>query len=191
MQRNASEKQALLKRSVPLKWVLVAAIALIVVMAAIVVTVLLVDRSRDDERRAAAAAATSTTGITSPYDLAELPADTDLDVVDDAAFVSIFVPNESGTLTSYGVSAAVTAARALIEAIKDADEVDAATAAAVTGATTEGTATASTITFVFATRDTLTFVVDLQQGLIARGNRAWKTDGDLRGLVEAATAGPL
>jgi hypothetical protein len=171
---------------VPLKWVLVTAIAIVAVMAAIVVAVLLVDRSRDEERRAAAFAATSTTGVTSPYDLTELPAETDLDVVEDAAFISISVPSESGAPTSYGISSDLPAAQALMEAIKDADEVDPDVAAPALGVE----ASESTVTFVFPTRETLTFVVDLEQGFIARAGTLWQPDGDLEALVAAAVAGP-
>jgi hypothetical protein len=184
--RNVSEKQAWLARTLPLKWVLVVVIALIIVMAAIVATVLLIDRSRDDDRRAAADAATSTTGITSPYDLAELPLDADLDVVEKAAFVSIFVPNDSGTLTSYGVSADLPAARSLIEAIKGADKVDPDGALSELG----GKAAESSLTFVLPTRETVSFALYLEQGVVARGADVWQPDGDVKALIDAAIAGP-
>ena len=159
-------------------------------MAAIVATVLLVDRSHDNARRAAAIAATSTSGVTSPYDLTELPAGTDLDVVEKAAFVSIFVPNGSGTFTSYGVHSDLPAAQALTKAIQDADEVGADSGASVTGTTTADATATSTITFVLPTRETLTFTLDLEQGLVARGGQVWRPKGDLKALVEAATVNP-
>jgi hypothetical protein len=187
---NKSEGRAFFARSVPLKWVLISALALVVVMAAIVVAVFLVDRSHDNARRAAASAATSTTGVTSPYDLTELPADTDLDVIGSAAFVSIYVPNESGTLTSYGISSDLPAAQAITKAVLEAKEMDAETAASATGATTGGTTGASTMTFVLPTRETLTFGLNLEQGLIVRGSQTWRPNGDLKALVEAAVAGP-
>jgi hypothetical protein len=179
-------KGAFFTRSVSLKWVLLTVGIMVILMAAIVLAVLLVDRSQDNARRAAAVAATSSTGVTSPYDLTELPADTDLDVVEDAAFISIFIPNESGRLTSYGISSVLPAAQALAEAIKHADKVD---TESVTSTTEAGTVV-STITFVFATRDTLTFSLDMDRGLVARGGRTWRPDGNLRALVEAAVAGP-
>jgi hypothetical protein len=182
---KATEDRGFLTKTVSLKWVLIGVGALVIVMAAIIVTVLLVDRHRDNDRRAAAAAATSTTEVTSPYDLTEMPVDTNLDVVEDAAFVSIYVPNESGKLTSYGISSGLPAAEALTKAIKRADKVDGVVATA-----TAGGADVSTITFVFPTRDTLTFTLDIERGLIARGDQAWRPDGDLAALVKAATAGP-
>ncbi len=191
MSPKTSRRQAFFSRNVSFKWILVAALVLLVVMAAVVVTVLLVDRSEDNARRAAAAAAASTTGITSPYDLIELPADTDLDVVEDAAFVSIYVPNERGQPTGYGVNSELPAAQALIQAVKDADEAETpASEGGAEGTTPAGPAATSTITFVFATRDTLTFTLDLEAGLISRANKVWRPDGDLAALVEAAVARP-
>ena len=100
--------------------------------------------------------------------------------------MSIYVPNESGTLTSYGVSSDLPATQALSEAIRKADEVGADEAAATLGAK----AADSTITFVLPSRDTLTFALYLEQGMIARGSQVWRPDGDLKALVEAAIAGP-
>lgn len=192
MSENGSEGQGFFARKLPVKWFFLVVIVLVVVMAAAIVTLLLVDRSQDDARREAAAA-TSTSGVTSPYDLTELPPDTELDVTEDASFVSIFVPNDTGSMTSYAISSELTAAQALIEAIQGGDEVDVETTPTVAGATagaSESSAVTSTITFVFPSRDTLTFTLDLDGGLIARAGQAWRPDGDLRALVETAIAGP-
>jgi len=172
------------------KWIIIIAVLVIGLVIAITVVAVLLDRERDEARRAAAIAATSTTGVTSPYDFVELPDDIDLDVVKEASFVSILIPNEGGELTSYGVSTGLAAARVLSEAVRDAEEVDAETAATMTGAGGAGSPAPATITFVLPTREILTFVADLDRGLIARGDKAWRVDGDLRALVEAATAGP-
>jgi hypothetical protein len=187
MPAGTSEKQGLFSRSVSLKWVLVMAAALVVIMAAIVVAVVLVDRSQDRADREAAQAATATTsGVASPYDLVELPVEAGLDSIEDAAFVSIYLPNEDGTLTSYGISADLPATQALSEAIRKADDVGDDEAAAALGAK----AADSTITFVLPSRDTLTFALYLEQGMIARGSQVWRPDGDLKALVEAAVAKP-
>jgi len=175
------------------KWIIIIAVLVIDLVIAITVVAILLDRERDEARRAAAIAATSTTGVTSPYDFVELPADIDLDVVEEASFVSILIPNEGGELTSYGVSTGLAAAQVLSEAVRDAEEVDAETAATMVGSGGTGGAGSparATITFVLPTREILTFVADLDRGLIARGDKAWRIDGDLRALVEAATASP-
>ena len=104
MSQETVDKQDLLGRRVRLRWVLLGVILAAVVMAVIVVSLLMVDRRHDDERRAAAAAAAAANEVTSPYDFSELPADSDLDDVDHAAFVSVSLADESGQLTSYGIS---------------------------------------------------------------------------------------
>ena len=163
------------------------AVVSVIVVAAAALTVLLIQQSRDIAPRTAEAAATSTTGVTSPYDLTELPAETNLDLTEDASFVSILVPSDAGVPTSYGISSDLVAAQALSKAIRDAEEVGAEIAAATTEG---GSPTGSTIIFVLPSRDTITFVLDLEQGLVSRGGRVWRPSGDLRALVEAATAGP-
>ena len=192
MSNNGSEKQGFFARRISAKWFLLGMLLLVVVMAAVVVTVLLVDRSRDEARRAANASQETTTNVTSPYDFTELPAEADLDAVKDAAFVSIFVPNDAGTMTSYAITGERPAAQALIAAIRDAEETDGgATAASGTTPDTSGNGILTpTITFVFASRDTLTFALDLDKGLITRGGQTWRPDGDLKALVETAIAGP-
>lgn len=183
------------------KWIVIIAVLVIDLIVAITVVAIVLDRERDEARRAAAIAATSTTGVTSPYDFTELPDETDLDVIEEASFVSILVPDESGDLTSYGVSMELPAAQALSDAVRNAEEADTEIAATTTGpiptgtgATAPGHATESTadatVTFVLPNRETLTFVMDLDQGFIARAGRVWRIDGDLEALVEAATAGP-
>lgn len=170
----------------PGKWVAVAGVAVVLVMVAIVVVVLLVDRSRDEERRAAADAAASGTVVTSPYDLLELPGNVDLSRVKDAAFVSISVPDESGTLTSYGMSVDLPDVQVLVKAITKAEGLDPEVATTeLAGATPDGT-----LTFVLPTRETLTFALYLEPGLIARDTAVWRPDADLKALVQTAIAGP-
>jgi hypothetical protein len=181
------------------KWVIVTAVVVAALIIAIAVVAIVLDRERDEARRAAATAATSTTGISSPYDFVELPDDEDLDAVEAASLVSILVADEDGKLTSYGVSTGLPAARALSDAVRDAQEVDAETVSEMSGpgsTSAEGAggdadSTASaTITFVLPSREILTFLADLDTGLLARGDSAWQIDGDLRALVEAAISSP-
>jgi hypothetical protein len=153
-----------------------------------VATVVLVDQNSEDARRAAAIAATSTTGASSPYDLTELPAETDLDAIVDASFLSLLVPNDEGELTSYGINAKLPGAQALAKAIMDAEEVNMTITTTTTGSA--GTVSGSSIVFVFPSRATLTFSVDLGQGLVARGGKAWRPKGDLKALIKAATSAP-
>jgi hypothetical protein len=188
------------------KWMIIIAVLVLDLIIAIAVIAFVLDRERDEARRAAAVAATSTTDVSSPYDFTELPDEVDLDVIEDASFLSILVPNGIGELTSYGVSMDLPAAKALADAVRDADEVDAETAATIAGTAStggEGTGTGTTgtdptsagvagaaLTFVLPSRETLTFLMDLEHGLVAREGRAWQVDGDLRALVQAATASP-
>lgn len=180
------EEQGFFARSVPMRWLLATVLCLLVIMAIIIVVLVLDDRGNDEVRRAEAAAATSTTDATSPYDLTELPIGADRDAVEDAAFVSIFTPDETGKLTSYGISSELPIARQLIEAVKKADEVDPGDASAALGSK----AAESTITFVLPTRETVTFALYLDQGMIARGAEVWRPDSDFATLVETAISGP-
>jgi hypothetical protein len=197
--QSSSGRKGFLARKLPAKWFVIVVLTLVVVMAAVVVTVLLVDRDRDEARRTAAATGAAATSAASPYDLTELSINTDLDVVEDAAFVSIFVPNESGKMTSYAISSELPAAQALMEAIRNSEEIDSDAATTATSVATAGSsaggdsgdaALTPTIIFVFPSRDTLTFVLDLERGLITRGGQTWRPDGDLKALVETAIAGP-
>ena len=191
MSGASAERGAFFKRRVPLKGVFILVSAMVVIMVAIVVILVLVDRDRDEARRLAAAAVTSSTVVTSPYDFSEMADDTDLDALENAAFVSILIANSQGNPTSYGISSDLPAAQALSEAIRSGDELDSGEAAEFTaafaGAAAAGDRATSTITFVFADRGTLTFYLDLDAGVVARGEHVWQADGDLRALVEAAT----
>jgi hypothetical protein len=190
--KKSSEEQGFLARKISARWFLLGVLLLVVVMAAVAVTLLLVDRSRDEARRDANNGET-TTMVASPYDFTELPADTDLDTVDDAAFVSVFVPNDTGGMTSYKIASEGPAAAALVDAIRGSDKTDADATATTSGTTAgapENAALTPTITFVFPSRDTLTFTLDLEQGLIARGGQSWRPDGDLKALIETAIARP-
>lgn len=187
MPAESQEKQRFFARSVSMKWLLLTAAALIVVMAVVVAAILLAGRGDDEADRAPTDVTTADAfEVASPYDLIELSAEAGLDFIEDAAFVSIFLPNDTGTLTSYGISSDLPATKALTEAILESDEVGDDEAAEALGAK----AADSTITFVLPTRETLTFALYLDQGMIARGAQVWRPEGDLKALVEAAVAGP-
>lgn len=186
MSSENPKEQGFFSKSVPMRWLLVTVLCLLVIMAIVIVVLVLDNRADDKTRRAEAAATVSTTGAVSPYDLTELPIGADRGVVDDAAFVSIFTPDETGRLTSYGISSGLPIAKRLIEAVKKADEVDPDDAATALG----GRAAESTITFVLPNRETITFALYLDQGMIARGVEVWKPDGDFVTLVDTAVSGP-
>jgi hypothetical protein len=184
-----SDERRPANRYISTKWIIAGGVALVVVLAAIAVTVVLIDRSHDRARRAAEEAATSASAVASPYDLTERPSETNLAEIKNAAFVSILVPNKAGKLTSYGVDSDLQVAQTLAKAIESAEEVTPDVAATLDGSTdTPGVTT--TITFVFSSRETLTFTLDLDHGLIGRGAQVWRPDGDLKALVAAAITSP-
>jgi hypothetical protein len=164
-----------------------AAVAVIVVAAAIT-TVLLVRQSGESVGRTASAT-TSTAFAGSPYDLTELPAETDLRVIGEASFVSISIPGADGKLTSYGIGSDLPAMQALSKAIQAAKAVDAQSLGPVASGAGAPAKVAALI-FVLPSRQTLTFSLDLDKGIIKRGSRIWRPAGNLKALIEAATAQP-
>ncbi len=193
MSEPSANKGAFFKRRVPLKGVLALVAAMLVIMVAIVVVLVLVDHDRDEARRLAAAAATTSTVMTSPYDFSELPDNTNLEALENATMVSIWIADGHDAPTGYGLSSDLPAAQALSAAIRHADELGSDEAAPLTAAFADaaaaGEAATSTITFLFADRGTLTFFLDLDQGVVARGERVWRAVGDLRALLDVALAG--
>ncbi len=191
MQKRSRPEERLHQRRVkrPRAQTVAIASAVIVIVAVVVVTAVAVNHSRDEARRVAAISATSSAGVASPYDLTELPSDTKLSVVEDSSFVSILIPNTDGRPISYGISADLSTGQALIDSVCDADEVDSESAVTTSnepGGPADSKAMESTLTFVLPSRETLVFALDLDQGLIARAGHAWRPNGDLRALVEAA-----
>jgi hypothetical protein len=162
-------------------------IVVAVVVAAAVLAVIATFQSRERDRQAAESAATSSTDVTSPYDVAEVTGELDLDILDDAIFVSVLVPNSEGRLTSYMVDADGDAAKALIDAVRKAPEVKPEHSE---GSTTIAAASASTLTFMLPSRQMITFTLDLDAGTLARQGQAWRPRADLKALVEAATTAP-
>jgi hypothetical protein len=164
---------------------------LVIVIAVIVATGFLAiianQQARENARRQAASDATSTTNVTSPYDVTEITGDLDLGILEDATFVSILIPNAEGKPTGYMVDADSDAARKIIDAVRKAPEVkpeDDATA------TTVSAGSGSTLTFMLPSRQTVTFAVNLDTGVLTRDGTAWHPRGDLKALLTAATTPP-
>ncbi len=161
------------------KSILVVAVA--VIIAAVILFVIAHEHSRRDSQREAANAATPSTDVTSPYDLAEVTGKLNLDILENAAFVSILIPNAEGKLTSYMTDASSAAAEALIQAVRDASKIKSPPSPAESS---------STLTFVLPSRQIVTFTLDLPAGLLYRQGQAWRPEGDLEALVNAATIAP-
>lgn len=183
MSRGGSEQPGFLERRVPVKSFFAIIGGLVVVLAVVVVVVALAARNGAGPDEAMAAGQDSATAVTSPYDLVEVGDDIDLDRISDTAFVSICLADENGRLTSYGVSSDLPAAQELIEAIRGAKEAGEVSAG-------ESAAGESTLTFVLTSRETITFGLVVEQGLIVRGGQSWRPAGDLAALVTAAIKTP-
>ena len=162
------------------KSILVLVIA--VIIAAAILFVIAHEQSRRNSQRAAADDATSTTSVTSPYDMTEVSGKLDFNILENATFISILVPNAQGKPTSYMADASGSAATALIQAVHDSSGVKPAPAS--------NGSTASTLTFVLPSRQTVTFTLALDAGLLYRQGQAWQPKGDLKALVQAATTAP-
>jgi len=154
---------------------------LVIVCAAVVIVLAVaiafaVDRTHGDGSQAGRTTSgnTSVAG-SSPYDLTEAPASADLKIIKGAKFVSIDLLT-SGKLTSYSLDAALPGMKSIQTAILKAKRSD-----AVVGPT------GNSITFVTSDRQTVTFTLDLDQGLVSRGGVAWKPQDDIKALVLAAT----
>jgi hypothetical protein len=163
----------------------------VIVVAVIVATGFLAiianQQARENARRKAASDATSTTNVTSPYDVTEVTGELDLSIVEDATFVSILIPNAEGKPTSYMVDSDSDAAQKIIDAVRKAPEVKPDDG---TTATTAAAAFDSTLTFMLPSRQTVTFTMNLDTGVLTRDGTSWHPRGDLQVLVTAATAAP-
>jgi len=149
-------------------------IALAVGVVAIAATAYVLVRSADDLRATTTTTSTAV-AVVSRYDLTEAPDDVDLATLRDAKFASILLRAPEG-LTSYMIAADQEAFTALAQAVAAAKEA-------------QGPApgTSSTLTFVLPDRVTVTFVIDLTTGLIAREGTVWRPQGDLASLIRAIT----
>jgi hypothetical protein len=164
------------RRATKRQRLLVVAVAAAVVLAVVIAVIITQTHDGGGPTPGAAAGGTHTT-VSSPYDMTEASATADLKIIKDARFVSIDLKASSGKLTSYMLDASLPAMQALEAAVLKAKKVD--------GAVASG---GSTITFVTAGRQTVTFDLDVDQGLVGRGGHAWRASGDLKALVTAATS---
>jgi hypothetical protein len=163
-------------------------IVVAVVVAAAVLAVIATYQSRERDRQAAESAATSSTDVTSPYDVTEVTGELDLDILEDATFLSILAPNAEGEFISYMADADGDAAKALIDAVRKAPEVKLDNSEGST--TTAASAVTSTLTFMLPSRQIVTFTLDLDAGILTRQGQAWRPRADLEALVETATTAP-
>jgi hypothetical protein len=169
---------------------LILLVAGLLIIAAVVIVIVVAVR-HDSVTDTTQDSGGSATAITSPYDLHELPAGTAPGDVQNASLVSISLPGIGGASDYYGISADNPAAKALIQAVAGADQVDSSEAPTITvlDTTTSGApASAATLTFLFPDRSTLAFDLYVEQGLIGRGGHFWRVDGDLAALVQAAVS---
>ena len=163
---------------------------LVVVVIAVVVVLVLLARSDDQDQDTTDDTSDSGVVVTSPYDFSELPADVAPADAAQATYVSILLVEGQDELTSYGLKHTVPAAKALLDAVVKAREIDDPDLGSSTAATDAGEpeSLSSSLTFRFEDMSTLTFDLHVEQGLIARDGRAWRVDGDLGALVQDAIA---
>lgn len=171
--------------------VLITAIA--VLLAAGILFFIASQQRKADYDRLAQSSATSSAEFGSSRELSELTGELDLEALEDSAFVSILAPAPDGRPTSYMVTAERVEGQALIDAVRDskrlkADDPLASGATTTTASAEPSDALSSTVTFVLVSRQTITFVMDLETGLLYRDGRAFRPDGDLAGLVKSAAA---
>lgn len=178
---NGRDKQTKGKRPIGRRWTRHRAIfvggAAVVIVLIVMATALLVAGKQDETSRGATSTSAVATVITSPYDLTELPGAVGLEKINEASFVSISLVSNDGRLTSYMLDSGLSALQALVSALQEARPVE-------DNMASDG----STLTFVFASRKTLTFALDLDHGLLGRADRVWRPAGDLKTLVEATIA---
>ena len=151
--------------------------------------ILFVAASCGGEEATGAGSTTSTTKrhtMSTQKALTEAQAKTDLQMIQNVSFVSIFLVDASGSKTGYGVSARLEPTQKLIEAVRAAKKVGGTSTSTATGQQAEH----SSLTFVLSTRRTVTFAMDLTSGLISRSGETWRPEGDLKKLVAAAIKKP-
>lgn len=175
----------------------------VVVAAVVVVVLLLLTGNGEADDSVDTDTEPGEMNVTSPYDLYELPEDTGPGDVQKASLVSISLTSADGTADYFGLSSDTEPAKALMKAIAQAKEVgeaeegedtesdegDEADDSTTTETEVSDDATPdSLITFLFPDRTTLSFVLYLEDGTIARGGRVWLVEGDLATLVDAAVS---
>lgn len=149
-------------------------IGCVAVLAVVLIAGFLLLRGGGD---AAPVTTTSTAGptVTSPYDLTEAAADFDIQSVGGAKFASLLLETPDG-LTSYMVAAGQESFAGLAQAVAAASPVD-----------EPAPETAESLAFVMPDRVTVTFTLDIANGLIAREGAVWRIGEDLGSLVRGVT----
>lgn len=135
--------------------------------------------------------------VTSPYDFTEATTGTlDFGAFGDAKFLSLTLETPEGYRsyllkrdTEQFATLVVALARAHEGPAPESGPLGAAGGSAATSLPAEGTTGELTpaLTVVMPDRTTYRFLVDQQHGLLVRGDRAWKTEEDLRTLLDHAT----
>lgn len=151
---------------------------LVVVAAVIVVLFVVVGRGDDTTSDTTVADGDDSTLVTSPYDLHELPADSGPGEVEDATLVSISRPNATGGTDYFGLSSDTDPAKSIIQAVVEAESVEAAQVAP----------TEVSITFLLPDRGTLAFDAYVEADIIGRAESYWRVDGDLANLIDTAVS---
>ena len=190
MAENRDDKERAAARTTRRRWIALFVAVVLVVVAVLLIVFLAGGNDHSDSQGPSDTGAA--TEVTSPYDFSELPQGSGPAEVESASYVSILLTDEAGQVTAYGLDSGMPAAEALKQAVLHASEVDSAVVSSLTTlastASSEAAEIGSTLTFVFADRGKLTFALYLEQGLVARGDRAWRVEGDLAALIEAAAA---
>jgi hypothetical protein len=185
------------------------AVAGALLILAVALLVVLVTRGHE-----ASGGPTATTGspgpvVTSPYDFTEADAPVDFNGFADAKFISLTLETPGG-VKSYLLARDSAGFATLISAFATARETvvpgpppgqttlpepaGGTPTSGSSGATGQEAAGAGdeevgpSLTVVMADRTTYTFALDLEGNVLVRGTQAWRLQGDLKTLVESATA---
>lgn len=173
---------------------LVAVCGALIIVAGVAAALLI--RSGGEESTTTTASAPGPV-VTSPYDFTEASTGSlDFGAVGDAKFVSLTLETPEG-YRSYLLKRDTERFAVLVAALARTHEGPAPESGPL--GTAGGSATSSrpteattaeltpTLTVVMPDRTTYTFLVDQERGLLVRGDRAWKTEEDLRTLLDRAT----
>lgn len=172
-----------------------------------VVGLALASCKRDSEPKQTQATVTAA-AVTFPYDFHETAAQPDFKLLSQATFLSLLLPTEAGSFTSYGLSSELPEVQALIAALQrarpvtdesssgpqkegtpgaDAPPPSASEQHATLGAASPETFGGPMLTFVLPGREILTFQLDPAAGTLTRGEWTWQVATELRQLLESVT----
>jgi hypothetical protein len=180
------------------RYLIPALVALIVALAGVAIA-LAISGDEGSPQHGVTEQAT-TTAPTFPYDFVEAPEEVTVETLENAKFASLTLVTPDG-LESYLLAADSEAFVSLTEALAGANEgphevtpEDMAPGEAAGSTTPSGSdalipgVTVSTLTYVMDDRSTYTLVLDLEDGILFRGDQEWRPQADLGGLIQAATA---